>query len=72
MRGERRRSGFRNWSGDLVGRPAVRLAPGTAKEAAEAAARAAALGLPVKAVGAGHSFNAAAGTGTGPSPLQVF
>ena len=62
VRGRRRRSEFRNWSGDLVGRPAVRLTPGSAEEAAEAVARAAARGLPVKAVGAGHSFNASAGT----------
>ena len=62
VRGRRRRAGFRNWSGDLVSRPAVRLAPGTAEETAEAVARAAVRGLPVKAVGAGHSFNASAGT----------
>ena len=45
-----------------MGRPAVRLAPGSAEETAAAVARAAACGLPVKAVGAGHSFNAVAGT----------
>ena len=62
VRGRRRRSEFRNWSGDIVGRLAVRLAPGTAEEVEEAVAWAADRGLSVKAVGAGHSFNATAGT----------
>ena len=63
MKPRRRRSGFRNWSGDRLGRPAARFAPGTAEEAADAVARAADGGQRVKAVGAGHSFNDAATDG---------
>ena len=63
MKGQRRRrSEFRNWSGDRLGRPAARLTPGTPEEAADVVARAADGRQRVKAVGAGHSFNDSAAT----------
>ncbi|MBH1938595.1 FAD-binding protein [Streptomyces sp. AV19] len=57
-----RTSAWRNWAGNVTARPARTVAPGTARETAEAVASAAADGLRVKAVGSGHSFTAAAVT----------
>jgi L-gulono-1,4-lactone dehydrogenase len=53
---------WRNWSGDAVARPVRTLAPRDAGEVADAVAGAARDGLPVRMVGTGHSFTAAAVT----------
>ncbi|MEZ5166595.1 MAG: FAD-binding protein [Acidimicrobiales bacterium] len=53
---------FRNWAGNQVCLPAERLSPRTVDEVAAVVQRAAASGLRVKVVGAGHSFTAAACT----------
>ncbi|MFE0045660.1 D-arabinono-1,4-lactone oxidase [Streptomyces albireticuli] len=56
------RGAWRNWAGNVTARPARTVAPASTAELAAAVARAAADGLRVKAVGAGHSFTAAAAT----------
>ncbi|MGW1077470.1 D-arabinono-1,4-lactone oxidase [Streptomyces sp. NPDC002537] len=56
------RGAWRNWAGNVTARPVRTVAPASAPEVAEAVARAAAEGLPVKAAGTGHSFTAAAAT----------
>jgi L-gulonolactone oxidase len=53
---------FRNWAGNQVCLPAERLQPASTAEVAAIVARAAAGGVRVKAVGAGHSFTATACT----------
>ena len=57
------RAVFRNWAGNQVCLPAERASPRSISEVAELVERAAAEDLPVKAVGAGHSFTSAACTG---------
>ncbi|MGP2436904.1 D-arabinono-1,4-lactone oxidase [Streptomyces sp. JW3] len=57
------RSGtWRNWGGNVTARPAREVAPASVPELAEAVRRAAEDGLPVKAVGSGHSFTSIAAT----------
>ncbi|WP_210493516.1 D-arabinono-1,4-lactone oxidase [Patulibacter sp. SYSU D01012] len=51
---------WRNWSREQTCRPARIARPRSAREAADVVRRAAADGLPVKAVGSGHSFTGAA------------
>ena len=53
---------FRNWAGNQVCLPAEVATPQSAAEVAAVVARAAEAGMRVKAVGAGHSFTAAAMT----------
>ncbi|MEU9590662.1 D-arabinono-1,4-lactone oxidase [Streptomyces sp. NPDC048193] len=53
---------WRNWGGTVVARPAREVAPASVDELAEAVRRAAEDGLPVKAVGTGHSFTSIAAT----------
>ncbi|MEQ8839599.1 MAG: D-arabinono-1,4-lactone oxidase [Acidimicrobiales bacterium] len=53
---------FRNWAGNQVCLPTERAMPRSSDEVAAIVARAAADGVRVKAVGAGHSFTAAAMT----------
>ncbi|WP_320780874.1 D-arabinono-1,4-lactone oxidase [Streptomyces sp. CRN 30] len=53
---------WRNWGGTVRSRPAREAAPASVEELAAAVRRAAEDGLPVKAVGAGHSFTAIAAT----------
>ncbi|MDW3218931.1 MAG: D-arabinono-1,4-lactone oxidase [Acidimicrobiales bacterium] len=53
---------YRNWAGNQVCLPTEMLTPGSADELAAIVARAAENGQRVKAVGAGHSFTAAAMT----------
>ncbi|NJQ01980.1 D-arabinono-1,4-lactone oxidase [Streptomyces zingiberis] len=53
---------WRNWSGTVTARPRRSFAPATAGEVARIVTAAAGEGLPVKAVGTGHSFTAAAAT----------
>lgn len=53
---------FRNWAGNQVCLPSEIAAPNSAAEVAAIVARAARDGVRVKAVGAGHSFTAAAMT----------
>ncbi|MGW3950573.1 D-arabinono-1,4-lactone oxidase [Streptomyces sp. NPDC004752] len=53
---------WRNWGGNVVARPAREVTPASVEELASAVRRAAEDGLPVKAVGAGHSFTAVAAT----------
>ncbi|GGV84457.1 FAD-linked oxidoreductase [Streptomyces griseoloalbus] len=53
---------WRNWGGTVSARPAREVAPASVDELAAAVRRAAADGLPVKAVGAGHSFTSIAAT----------
>ena len=55
-------STYRNWAGNQVCLPVEIARPGSPDEVASIVARAAAEGLRVKAVGAGHSFTAAAMT----------
>ena len=62
LRVSRRTSTFRNWAGNQVCVPHEILRPGSAGEVAAIVRRAADGGLPVKAVGAGHSFTDAACT----------
>ncbi len=57
-----RGSTFRNWAGNQVCLPSQRLTPSTVEEVAAIVERAASQGHRVKAVGAGHSFTAAACT----------
>ncbi|MBB1246398.1 FAD-binding protein [Streptomyces durbertensis] len=62
-----RRSGtsgtWRNWAGNTKARPLRTVAPATTEALAEVVRRAAEDGLPVKAVGTGHSFTSVATTG---------
>nr|WP_037610638.1 D-arabinono-1,4-lactone oxidase [Streptacidiphilus rugosus] len=51
-----------NWAGNQNARPRREVAPASVAELAEAIGAAAADGLPVKAVGSGHSFTAIAAT----------
>ncbi|MFI1579049.1 D-arabinono-1,4-lactone oxidase [Embleya sp. NPDC020630] len=53
---------WRNWTGNQSARPHSVLTPGSAEEISAAVRRAAAQGLSVKAVGAGHSFTSIAVT----------
>ncbi len=53
---------FRNWAGNQVCLPAEMASPRSVEEVAATVSRAAESGLRVKAVGAGHSFTAAAMT----------
>ncbi|MBD0736673.1 D-arabinono-1,4-lactone oxidase [Streptomyces sp. CBMA29] len=53
---------WRNWAGNVSARPARAVAPASVGELAAVLRRAAEDGLPVKAVGSGHSFTAAAAT----------
>ncbi|MFI8946854.1 D-arabinono-1,4-lactone oxidase [Streptomyces sp. NPDC053750] len=53
---------WRNWGGNVSARPAREVAPASVEELAEAVRRAAEDGLPVKAVGTGHSFTSIAAT----------
>ncbi|WP_086734596.1 D-arabinono-1,4-lactone oxidase [Streptomyces glaucescens] len=54
---------WRNWGGNVAARPAREVTPATVEELAAAVLRAAEDGLPVKAVGTGHSFTSIAATG---------
>ncbi|HCA84518.1 MAG TPA: FAD-linked oxidoreductase [Streptomyces sp.] len=56
------RSTWRNWAGNVTARPVRSVAPASTAELARIVRSAAAEGIPVKAVGAGHSFTAAAAT----------
>ncbi|WP_240138510.1 D-arabinono-1,4-lactone oxidase [Streptomyces sp. MUM 178J] len=58
----RTKSAWRNWAGNVRARPAREVSPASPEELAEAVRRAAEDGMKVKAVGAGHSFTAAAAT----------
>ncbi|MEE1926659.1 D-arabinono-1,4-lactone oxidase [Streptomyces sp. TRM 70351] len=53
---------WRNWAGCATARPQRTVAPSTTEALAAAVRRAAQDGLPVKAVGSGHSFTAVAAT----------
>ncbi|MBQ0985525.1 FAD-binding protein [Streptomyces sp. F63] len=53
---------WRNWAGTVAARPLRSLAPATTDEVARTVKAAAEEGIPVKAVGTGHSFTAAAAT----------
>ncbi|GGZ89668.1 D-arabinono-1,4-lactone oxidase [Streptomyces echinoruber] len=53
---------WRNWGGNVTARPAREAAPASVEELAAVVRRAAEDGLPVKAVGTGHSFTAIAAT----------
>ncbi|MBM9507250.1 D-arabinono-1,4-lactone oxidase [Actinacidiphila acididurans] len=53
---------WHNWAGNVTARPARTEAPASVDELAAVVRRAAADGLPVKAVGSGHSFTTAAAT----------
>ncbi|MFJ7769354.1 D-arabinono-1,4-lactone oxidase [Streptomyces sp. NPDC097107] len=53
---------WRNWGGNVSARPAREVTPASVDELAEAVRRAAEDGLPVKAVGTGHSFTSIAAT----------
>lgn len=53
---------WRNWSGGVVGRPAAVAQPATEAEVQAVVRLAAERGLPVRVVGAGHSFTPAAET----------
>ncbi|OSZ61191.1 FAD-linked oxidoreductase [Streptomyces pharetrae CZA14] len=53
---------WRNWGGNVAARPAREVTPATVEELAAAVLRAAEDGLPVKAVGTGHSFTSIAAT----------
>nr|WP_217142036.1 D-arabinono-1,4-lactone oxidase [Streptomyces sp. AC627_RSS907] len=53
---------WRNWGGNVSARPAREVTPASVEELAEAVRRAAEDGLPVKAVGTGHSFTSIAAT----------
>ncbi|MER7496320.1 D-arabinono-1,4-lactone oxidase [Streptomyces pharetrae] len=53
---------WRNWGGNVAARPAREVTPATVEELAAAVLTAAEDGLPVKAVGTGHSFTSIAAT----------
>ena len=53
---------WRNWAGTATARPARRAQPKTEAEISAAVKDAAAAGLPVRALGSGHSFTPAAAT----------
>src|SRR4051794_11288817 len=53
----RRDTRWRNWAGDEACAPALRPAPASVEELAEAVGGAAGRGLGVRMVGAGHSFS---------------
>ncbi|WP_037857471.1 D-arabinono-1,4-lactone oxidase [Streptomyces sp. NRRL S-340] len=53
---------WRNWGGNVRSRPAREVTPASVDELAAAVRRAAEDGLPVKAVGTGHSFTSIAAT----------
>ncbi|SEE85131.1 FAD-linked oxidoreductase [Streptomyces sp. 3213] len=53
---------WRNWAGNVTARPARVVTPASVEELRTVVRRAAEDGLPVKAVGSGHSFSAAAAT----------
>ncbi|MGC9437457.1 D-arabinono-1,4-lactone oxidase [Streptomyces sp. WG5] len=53
---------WRNWGGNVSARPTREVTPASVDELAEAVRRAAEDGLPVKAVGTGHSFTSIAAT----------
>ncbi|MFR9798028.1 D-arabinono-1,4-lactone oxidase [Streptomyces sp. MS06] len=53
---------WRNWGGNVSARPAREVAPASVEELAAAVRRAAEEGMPVKAVGSGHSFTSIAAT----------
>src|ERR1700719_1117049 len=53
---------WRNWAGTATARPARRAQPKTEAEISAAVKDAAAAGLPVRALGSGHSFIPAAAT----------
>ncbi|MEU5086075.1 D-arabinono-1,4-lactone oxidase [Streptomyces sp. NPDC021356] len=53
---------WRNWGGNVRSRPAREVTPASVEELAVAVRRAAEDGLPVKAVGTGHSFTSIAAT----------
>ncbi|MEI5521299.1 D-arabinono-1,4-lactone oxidase [Streptomyces brasiliscabiei] len=53
---------WRNWAGNVTARPVREVTPATVEELAAAVRQAAEEDLRVKAVGAGHSFTAAAAT----------
>ncbi|MEV0693630.1 D-arabinono-1,4-lactone oxidase [Streptomyces sp. NPDC050388] len=53
---------WRNWGGTVLARPAREVTPASVEELASAVRRAAEDGLPVKAVGTGHSFTSVAAT----------
>ena len=53
---------WRNWAGTATARPARRVRPKTEAEISAAVKDAAAAGLPVRALGSGHSFTPAAAT----------
>ncbi|GAB2468300.1 D-arabinono-1,4-lactone oxidase [Streptomyces incanus] len=53
---------WRNWGGTVLARPAREVTPASVDELAAAVRRAAEDGLPVKAVGTGHSFTSIAAT----------
>ncbi|MBJ7003905.1 D-arabinono-1,4-lactone oxidase [Streptomyces griseofuscus] len=55
-------STWRNWGGNVAARPVRQVAPVSVEELAEAVRRAREDGLPVKAVGTGHSFTSIAAT----------
>ncbi|MFE6774628.1 D-arabinono-1,4-lactone oxidase [Streptomyces sp. NPDC057702] len=55
-------SPWRNWAGNVSARPARVCSPATTAEVADAVRSAAEEGLPVKAVGTGHSFTTVAAT----------
>jgi L-gulono-1,4-lactone dehydrogenase len=55
-------SEWRNWAGTATARPARRAQPRSEAEICAAVKDAAAAGLPVRALGSGHSFTAAAAT----------
>src|SRR5260370_1411955 len=54
--------GWRNWAGTVTARPARQAQPKTEAEISAAVKGAAAAGLPVRALGSGHSFTPAAAT----------
>ena len=51
---------WRNWAGDQVGSPVAIERPASREQLADAVRRAAERGLPIRAVGSGHSFSEAA------------
>ncbi|MFH9817618.1 D-arabinono-1,4-lactone oxidase [Streptomyces sp. NPDC017230] len=53
---------WRNWGGNVRARPTREVAPASVEELAEVVRAAAGEGLPVKAVGTGHSFTSIAAT----------
>ncbi|MFF7167285.1 D-arabinono-1,4-lactone oxidase [Streptomyces sp. NPDC008086] len=53
---------WRNWGGNISARPAREVTPASVEELAAEIRRAAEDGLPVKAVGSGHSFTSVAAT----------